>query len=80
MSAHAESFADTDLHRDAALIEALGGSTTVARVLGLPAKTGKQTVNNWRRRGIPIAIRYQRQDVFGPPPTADQAGEVADAA
>lgn len=62
-------------HRDAALIDALGGPAELARRLGFdPAKGGVQRVHNWRRRGIPVALRYQRQDIFGP---ADAQGAEA---
>lgn len=57
------------LHPDARLIDALGGPAVLARRLGFdPAKGGVQRVHNWRRRGIPVVLRYQRQDLFGPPP------------
>lgn len=57
---------DTDLHPDAALIEQLGGSTGLAKKLG--ASYTKQTVNNWRRRGIPELEWRRRPDLFGPFP------------
>lgn len=51
------------LHEDAALIDRLGGSSELARKLG-PGYSA-QRVSNWRVRGIPPLLKYQRQDVFG---------------
>lgn len=66
------------LHEDAALIEALGGSASVARILGYSQPHGTRRVNNWKHpdRGIPEVIRLRRQDVFGPAPSTD-ASEAA---
>lgn len=66
-------------HPDADLIEALGGAAEVARRLGFnPADGGVQRVQNWKRRGIPKLLRYQRPDVFGPPEgTPPSAGKAA---
>jgi len=62
------------LHKDAAIIDALGGPAELARKLGFdPGKGGVQRVHNWRRRGIPPLLRYQRPDVFGPAPEAGRA-------
>ncbi len=56
-------------HADAELIAALGGPAEVARQLGFdPGEGGVQRVHNWTQRGIPLLLRYQRQDVFGPIP------------
>ena len=39
------------------LIEAAGGDTKFAELLGLTANPGyKQRVNNWKRRGIPSDV------------------------
>lgn len=54
-------------HRDAALIDRLGGSAHVARLLGFDPKTGGvQRVQNWKTRGIPELIRLRRPDLFDP--------------
>jgi hypothetical protein len=53
-------------HPDADLIDRLGGSTKTAQRLGLDTKAGGvQRVQNWKVRGIPELLRYQRPDVFG---------------
>jgi hypothetical protein len=46
------------IERDAALIELLGGSAALARVLGFADHNGRQRVNNWKTEGIPDAIMY----------------------
>jgi hypothetical protein len=43
---------------DAALIELLGGSASLARILGFADHNGRQRVNNWKTEGIPDAIMY----------------------
>lgn len=55
-------------HPDAALIDRLGGPSEVARRLG--GDYSVQRVSNWKVRGIPPLLRYQRQDVFGRVPKA----------
>lgn len=50
-------------HPDADLIAALGGPSVLARKLG--EEFSVQRVHNWRTRGIPPLLKYQRQDVFG---------------
>lgn len=65
----------TNRHPDAELITALGGPTELARRLGFdPKQGGVQRVQNWMQRGIPVLLKYQRPDVFGPPPANDPAG------
>lgn len=60
------------LHADHTLIDAMGGATKVAVLLGLDkASGGVQRVHNWRSRGIPPAVRLQRPDLF-PLPAAAQ--------
>lgn len=60
-------------HPDAKLIEELGGPAAVARLLDLdPSAGGVQRVQNWTVRGIPLLLRFQRTDVFGPAPTGDR--------
>ena len=41
-----------------------GGATELARVLGLPKKSGAQTVHNWKKRGIPSAVILANPSVF----------------
>ncbi len=60
-------------HADAALIDRLGGPAVLAKRLGFdPSSGGVQRVQNWKARGIPELLRYQRADVFGPPPANDE--------
>jgi len=60
-------------HPDAMLIDALGGPSKLARKLGYARHNGVQRVQNWKSRGIPLLLRYQRPDIFGPPPSAETA-------
>lgn len=53
------------MHEDASVIEALGGSAAVARLLGYSQPHGTRRVNNWKYRGIPEVIQLRRPDVFG---------------
>ena len=53
--------ATTKLHPDAAAIDARGGVTAVARLLGIPSA---QNVWNWRKRGIPDKVLIERPDAF----------------
>ena len=54
-------------HPDAELIARLGGPAEVCRLLGLsPGNGGVQRVQNWKKRGIPDAVRLRRLDLFGP--------------
>ncbi|TPG08425.1 hypothetical protein EAH88_11750 [Rhodanobacter glycinis] len=56
-------------HPDKKVIADLGGPAEVARKLGLdPSAGGVQRVHNWTMRGIPDAIRWRHQDVFGEAP------------
>jgi hypothetical protein len=53
-------------HSDKAVIDELGGSTELAKRLGLdPARGGVQRVDNWKYRGIPAAVRLQHLRLFG---------------
>lgn len=47
-----------------AIIEALGGSTKVARALGFDPSIGTQRVNNWKRRGIPARVLLNHKKFF----------------
>ena len=58
----------TKYHEDAKLIDALGGSSKLARRLNFDMPHGAQRVQNWKYRGIPEVLRLRRQDVFGPAP------------
>jgi hypothetical protein len=71
---------------DSDLIDALGGPTKVALLLGYPPFGGTQRVCNWRQRGIPARVKLDFQHIFlqptanttGAPPVP--ADEVRDAA
>ena len=65
------------LHPDSDVILAFGGPTALAKKLGMdPSTGGVQRVQNWMTRGIPRAVKWDHQDVFGEPP-AKRAGEAA---
>ncbi len=49
---------------DSKLIDALGGPTRVAELLGYDKAGGVQRVHNWRHRGIPARVKLERSDVF----------------
>lgn len=50
---------------DAQLIDELGGVAKVCELLGYSkADGGLQRVSNWRRRGIPPAVKITRPDLF----------------
>ncbi|ARU06943.1 hypothetical protein CCO03_17100 [Comamonas serinivorans] len=44
---------------DTELIRLLGGSTVVAKRLGLQGLNGARRVNNWKRRGIPAKVKLE---------------------
>jgi hypothetical protein len=47
------------------LIEAAGGDTAFAELLGISGSDSyRQRVNNWKRRGIPPAVQLQHQELF----------------
>jgi hypothetical protein len=52
------------LHPDAALIDALGGTTHLARALGMNPQGGRQRINYWRIRGVPAAVKLEFPHVF----------------
>ncbi|KRG71786.1 hypothetical protein ABB27_02560 [Stenotrophomonas terrae] len=66
---------DKVMHKDAELIDALGGPADVARSLGFEMPKGTQRVQNWKYRGIPPYTRVTRTDVFGG--TTDGASSVS---
>lgn len=46
-----------DANESVQIIEAAGGDTAFARLLGINSSPGyQQRVNNWRRRGIPASV------------------------
>lgn len=55
---------DEQIKKDVELIELLGGSAKVARLLGFPDEIGTQRVNNWKKRGIPARVKLDFQKVF----------------
>lgn len=47
------------------LIEAAGGDTAFAQLLGIASSESyRQRVNNWKRRGIPPAVQLEHQELF----------------
>ena len=44
------------MNKDKKIIEELGGTQNVAKLLGLDTKTQLSRVSNWSRRGIPAAV------------------------
>lgn len=59
----------TPMHKDAELIDSLGGPAEVARKLGFDMPKGTQRVQNWKYRGIPPYTLVTRADVFAPKPS-----------
>lgn len=51
------------LMSDSELIDQLGGTGELARKLGL-TKYSPARVSNWRKRGIPAAVKLSRPDLF----------------
>ena len=49
---------------DAELIDSHGGSTKLAQKMGLTGKWSIQRVQNWKRRGIPAAIKLKYPALF----------------
>lgn len=50
---------------DKKLIEDLGGPAKVASRLGY-GKGGPQRVHNWLTRGIPLRVKVDHPEIFGP--------------
>jgi hypothetical protein len=49
----------------ARLIDAAGGSSKLAELIGLGSEDGaRQRVNNWRRRGIPADVILANRELF----------------
>lgn len=49
---------------DHQLIETLGGAAAVARMLNFKTMGGTQRVQNWKKRGIPAAIKVAFPHIF----------------
>ncbi|MDR2209381.1 MAG: hypothetical protein LBE22_10485 [Azoarcus sp.] len=49
---------------DKEIIRWHGGPTALAEKLGYPKPHGVQRCGNWMRRGIPLAVRVSRPDLF----------------
>lgn len=54
----------TEIERDAALIDGLGGPTAVSDMLGYPRISGPTKVSQWKKRGIPAAVKVKRPELF----------------
>ena len=53
------------MHKDAQLIDRLGGPAKLAATLGFDKTAGgTQRVQNWRGRGIPAAIKLAHPSLF----------------
>jgi hypothetical protein len=52
------------MKNDALVIEKLGGITKVAKLLNLKNPGGARRVCNWKRRGIPAAIKLEFPQYF----------------
>ncbi len=61
---------------DAELIEQLGGPAKVCELLQLPKFPGVQRVSNWKKRGIPPAVKLQFPALFLPGMVAVEALDV----
>jgi hypothetical protein len=49
----------------AQLIKAAGGDMTFATLLGIATdESARQRVNNWKRRGIPLAIQLEHSETL----------------
>lgn len=53
-------------HPDSRLIDSLGGPAQLARLLGMTKPGSVQRIVNWRRRGIPLAVKVQHAKIFMP--------------
>jgi len=49
---------------DTNLIDALGGPTKVAALLGYDKQGGVQRVQNWKTRGIPPKVKLEHPEIF----------------
>jgi hypothetical protein len=62
---------------DRDVIDRLGGSSKVAELLGFDKRGGVQRVSNWKKRGIPSAIKLSRPDLFPQPQTRERTAVAA---
>lgn len=53
-------------HPDSELIDQLGGPTALAKRLGLVKFGSVQRVQNWKKRGIPLAVKVEHPEIFLP--------------
>jgi hypothetical protein len=51
-------------HADRELIERLGGTSKLAKLLGYPQAGGPQRVNHWKTRGIPAEVKLAHPEIF----------------
>ena len=49
---------------DKEIIEKLGGSTKVAKLLNFLMPSGAQRVHNWKTRGIPAYVKLKHPELF----------------
>ncbi len=57
---------------DEQIIMKWGGATKVAEMLKLPRNRGPYRVHNWKKRGIPAAIKMSHPWLAGDGPSAAQ--------
>ena len=57
---------ETKFHQDNELIDQLGGPTQLAKRLGLLKPGSVQRVQNWKKRGIPLAVKVAYAELFLP--------------
>lgn len=54
-----------DLHPDSKIIDALGGATKLAELLGYDKTHGGiQRIQNWKTRGIPSSVKIAHPELF----------------
>jgi len=53
------------IHKDAEIIEELGGCSELAKKLGMEGKNQANTVRQWRYRGIPARVILANMKLFG---------------
>ena len=58
---------------DNQLIENLGGAAAVARMLNFKTLGGTQRVQNWKKRGIPAAVKVAFPHIFLAMPAAHES-------
>lgn len=51
-------------HPDAALIDGFGGPKKFAEMLGMKDGFAQQRVSNWKRRGVPSAVKCEHPHIF----------------